>query len=237
MPNPSKPLCLLFVIPLCLSAQEPQPQQSLAKLPIKRIVLYKNGLGYFEHLGSVRDRQDIIVEHPVRNGYELRGDARPVESTNAWQRFRLAVPARQTSVLVVEEARPLQTSYALTSLTAGQVALFLTQKSIDREIETALRRILTQKDTLGAIQAKYDGLEQESSDIFDDQQRLRENMKALKGSAEEKALLQRYTRQLNDQEDRLEALKKESKQVEAQKDAAQAELDRMIQEVSMDVKL
>ena len=39
-------------------------------------------------------------------------------------------------------------------------------------------------------------------------QRLRENIKALKGSAEEKALLQRYTKQLNGQESRLEELKK-----------------------------
>ena len=36
--------------------------------------------------------------------------------------------------------------------------------------------------------------------------RLRENVKALKGSAEEKALLQRYTKQLNSQESRLEEL-------------------------------
>ena len=44
--------------------------------------------------------------------------------------------------------------------------------------------------------------------IFDDQQRLRENMKSLKGSAEEKKLLERYTQQLDAQETRLEALRK-----------------------------
>ena len=34
-------------------------------------------------------------------------------------------------------------------------------------------------------------------------------MKALRGSAEEKQLLQRYTRQLDDQENKLEALRRE----------------------------
>ena len=67
--------------------------------------------------------------------------------------------------------------------------------------------------------------------IFDDQQRLRESMKALKGSAEEKALLQRYTQQLNEQENRLETLRKESQQLEAQKDSAQGALDKMIRRV------
>ena len=31
----------------------------------------------------------IIVEHPVRRGYVLRGDARPAETTAAWMRFQL----------------------------------------------------------------------------------------------------------------------------------------------------
>lgn len=30
-------------------------------LPVRRVVLYKTGVGYFEHLGTVRDRQDVAV--------------------------------------------------------------------------------------------------------------------------------------------------------------------------------
>ena len=73
--------------------------------------------------------------------------------------------------------------------------------------------------------------------IFEDQQRLRENMKALKGSVEEKTLLQRYTRQLNDQEDRLEAFCRRVKKIESQHDEAQTALDKMIQDLSFDVTL
>jgi hypothetical protein len=179
----------------------------------------------------------VIVEHPVRNGYELRGAARPVESTNAWQRFRLEVPSKETAVLVVEEARPLQSTYALTNLTGSQIVLFVSQKSIDKDIETALRAILAQKDVVAALEAKKDALDTENQKIFDDQERLRENMKALKGSPEEKSLLQRYTRQLNEQEDRLEALSKEIKQLESQQSAAQEQLDRDVLALSFDVKL
>jgi len=75
------------------------------------------------------------------------------------------------------------------------------------------------------------------SKIFDDQQRLRENMKALKGSAEEKALLQRYTQQLNDQETQLATLQKESGELAAQAQSAQAALDQMVQQLSIDVRL
>ena len=30
-------------------------------LPVKRVVLYKNGVGYFEHLGKVRNAQDVTI--------------------------------------------------------------------------------------------------------------------------------------------------------------------------------
>src|SRR2546430_3013202 len=33
-----------------------------AKLPVRRVVLYKNGVGYFEHLGHVRGNQDVHVD-------------------------------------------------------------------------------------------------------------------------------------------------------------------------------
>ncbi len=35
--------------------------QDASGLPIQRVVLYKNGVGYFEHLGHVRDNQDIAI--------------------------------------------------------------------------------------------------------------------------------------------------------------------------------
>jgi len=44
-------------------------------------------------------------------------------------------------------------------------------------------------------------------------------------------------KQLNDQEDRLEALKKETKQLESQAEAAQDKLAEMIQDLSFDVKM
>src|SRR4051812_33991754 len=31
------------------------------KLPVKRVVLYKNGIGYFEHVGKVQGKQDVAI--------------------------------------------------------------------------------------------------------------------------------------------------------------------------------
>ncbi|HMD47928.1 MAG TPA: carboxypeptidase regulatory-like domain-containing protein [Bryobacteraceae bacterium] len=179
----------------------------------------------------------VIVEHPVRTGYDLRGDLQPVETTAAWKRFQLPVAAKQTASLVVEEARQQSTGYQISNLNDDQIALFVREKSIDSTVESALRRVLAQKEVIANLDNDKDERDSQMTEIFDDQQRLRENMKALRGSAEEKALLQRYTQQLNDQENHLATLRKEAADLEAKRTSAQAELDRMIQDLAFDVKL
>jgi hypothetical protein len=125
----------------------------------------------------------------------------------------------------------------LTNITPLQLATFIQQKSINQNIEEALRRVLAQKAVVEETDGQKDAREEEMTRIFDDQERLRENMKALKGSAEEKALVQRYARQLDDEENRLEALRRESAQLEQKLAAAQATLNRMIEELSFDTEL
>ena len=179
----------------------------------------------------------VIVEHPVRLGYQLCSDVQPVETTAAWKRFRLPVDSKETKSLVVEEARREQATFSVTNITSEQVAVFVREKSINKTVEDALQRVVAQKAVVADLESKKSARDDEQSQIFDDQQRLRENMKSLKGSAEEKKLLERYTQQLDAQENRLEALRKEIQQLEAQEQTGQTALDKMIEELSLDVKL
>jgi hypothetical protein len=179
----------------------------------------------------------VIVEHPVRREYELRGDVKPIETTANWMRFRVPVESKQTASLVVEEARSQTHSYMLSNLSMQNVELFVRQKSIDKTLEEALRKVLAQKAAIGELTGRKNVRDSEMGKIFDDQQRLRENMKALRGSVEERALLQRYTQQLNEQETRLAELRKEIDELAAQIQSAQAALDQMVQDLSFDVTL
>jgi hypothetical protein len=62
-------------------------------------------------------------------------------------------------------------------------------------------------------------------------------MKALKGSSEEQQLVKRYATQLAQQEDRVEALRKESEAIERRRRDAQDELRRQIDSLSADVAI
>jgi hypothetical protein len=59
----------LVAVPVLTLAQTPsapvaerqaEPAASPA-LPVRRVILYKTGVGYFEHLGNVRNRQSITI--------------------------------------------------------------------------------------------------------------------------------------------------------------------------------
>lgn len=128
-------------------------------------------------------------------------------------------------------------TFALTNITGDQIAVFVREKSIDTTVQAALEKIVAQKAVVADLENKKSERDDEQMEIFDDQQRLRENMKSLKGSAEEKKLLERYTEQLDAQENRLEALRKEIQELDAQKESAQAALDKIIADLSLDVTL
>ncbi len=49
---------LASVLVAPIGAQGPS---DLDRLPVKRVVLYKNGVGYFEHLGPVKGSQDVAI--------------------------------------------------------------------------------------------------------------------------------------------------------------------------------
>ena len=171
-------------------------------------------------------------------GWKLaEGGPKPAETTSNLYRFRMNVEPKATTKFEVNESEPLETRYEISNLTDDQITLFLQQKSINPQVEAALRKIMVQKDRVAAFEEEISRRDDEKQKIFDDQQRLRENLKALKGSPEERALTQRYTQQLADQETRLQALAKESADFQAKRDAAQDELDKMIQGLSLDATL
>jgi septal ring factor EnvC (AmiA/AmiB activator) len=122
----------------------------------------------------------------------------------------------------------------LTNLNDDEVALLVQQNRITPGMQQAFDRILKQKEKIEGIALQIGDGKRESEQMIADQNRIRENMKALKGSSEEKALLQRYVGQLDSQENRLALIRKETSDLTAQQNAAQAELDRMIMEVGVD---
>lgn len=180
----------------------------------------------------------VLIERPFGGGWTIsEGGPKPEETTSTAYRFRETIEPKATEKFTVRETKPLESRFELTNLNDNQITLFSQQKSINPEIAAAFHKIVEQKNQIAALDAEIARREEETQKIYDDQQRLRENLKALKGSAEERALTQRYTQQLADQETRLETLQHESADFQAKRDKAQSDLDAMIENLSFEADL
>jgi len=171
----------------------------------------------------------VIIEHPVRDRWSLMPGPQPVEVTPASRRFRVQVAARSEASLVVPERIQGETQIAVAELDNDQIQLYADGGIDGDALRTALQPIRDKQLQLQEIEQKGELLMNDEHTLVQDQARLRENMKALRGSKEEKALTLRYTRQLGDQEDRVAALREQIRAATAARDALNAEIARMLE--------
>jgi hypothetical protein len=211
-------------------------------LPVSRVQILK-GVMFLtkEHRDNVRyiirnadtSSRQVVIEHPVREGWKLVNTDKPQETSASHYRFQVAVDPDKTKELAVEEVHQDVSRSMLTEITQHQVEVLATENVMTPELQAAFRRVLDQKAQISKLQSETGTRQMELSAINTDQARIRENMKALRGSVEEKALLLRYTHQLNSQEDRLSLLHKEIKDLEQKQNAEHQKLDDMVQHITL----
>jgi hypothetical protein len=211
-------------------------------LPVSRIQLLKgvmfvsrerhDKVNYTIRNSDTAARQ-VVIEHPVRDGWKLAKDLKPEETSASHYRFRLAVDPDKTKELAVEEVHQDVSRSMLTDITEHQVEVLSVENAMTPELQAAFRKVLDQKNQISKLQADTETRQKELNAINTDQARIRENMKALKGSAEEKALLQRYTKQLDSQEDRLTVVRKEIAGLGEKQAEEQQKLEDMVQHLNL----
>jgi len=182
-------------------------EDDFSEKPISKIVINKGlmlttreqrATKTYKLFNSDASNRDVIIEHPARDEWKLADNLKPEESSASFYRFRVKLNPKQNAQFVVEEHKPETTEMALTNLTSDQVEVLTKQQRVTPAMEQAFRQVLDQKNGIAALDAQIQARRQELDAIGGDQARLRENMKALKGSAEEKALTERYTRELTE---------------------------------------
>jgi hypothetical protein len=211
-------------------------------LPVSRIQILK-GVMFLsrEHRDKVKytirnsdtASRQVVIEHPVRAGWKLIESNKPEETSASHYRFRVSIEPDKTNELTVEEVHQDVSRSMLTDITEHQVEVLAVENVMTPEIQAAFRRVLEQKNQISKLQSEAQTRQKELGAINNDQARIRENMKVLKGSVEEKALLARYTRQLNSQEDRLNLLHKEITELEQKQNAERQKLEDMVQHITL----
>jgi len=172
----------------------------------------------------------VYVEHPQRPGWKWADETRkPDQVTASGYRFRVELGPHATVQLPVSERQALMDTYALSNLTPRTLELFISSPSIVEATRTALEKVLEIKGRISAADARLAAAEHETAEIAKDQDRLRENIKALEKTPEAHELIARYVAKAEQQETRIEQLTNERRTANDERAHLQGELDAAFQ--------
>ncbi|HEX5705227.1 MAG TPA: carboxypeptidase regulatory-like domain-containing protein [Pyrinomonadaceae bacterium] len=180
----------------------------------------------------------VYVEHPLRDGWALSDDTQQPEGKSArYYRFRVALAPHEKVELPVTERRALMDTYALHNFSRPDLELFISRRYIDAATRTILEKIIDLKTQMAMTSSRIEAIDREVEEIGEDQQRLRDNIKALTATAEARQLISRYVAKADTQETRLEQINKEKQELNANLNRLQVELQGVVQSLALDRKL
>lgn len=198
---------------------------------------------YIVHNAAPEPRT-VILEQPVRQGWTLDSasgnggtDPKPAETTATAYRFRIAAKPAESVRLHIGERHTNFESIRLVDRNEAQLRILLRDAKASPATLVALQPAFDAHNIVLGLDQQITEREAEIATITKDQDRLRENMKALKGSAEERTLTQRYTSELNQQEDRIAALRTQTVQLRTQRTAADQDLQAKLSSINLDENL
>jgi hypothetical protein len=177
----------------------------------------------------------VFVQHPIRQGWKLAdGFLKPESRTANSYRFRVSLKAHETIALPISERRELMDTYDISSFGRSQLEMFVKLNYVDEAARATLEKIIQLRDRIAAADEQLRSIDRETSEIGQDQQRLRDNIKALTATAEARQLITRYIAKAGDQETRLEQLTKDKQGAGVERTRLQEELETMIRGLTVD---
>ncbi len=184
-----------------------------------------------------KDKRDktVVIEHPLHTGWKLLNKKKPIEVTDSYKRFEVKLPAGKPAKFTVKEERDRWDTLAVTNITPEQILIYARDKYITEQTRKQLDQIVAIKAEIVNIDRAINQLQTEKSSIFNDQKRLRDNLRSLGRTEEENRLRSRYIGQLTQQESRLESIDKSTKDLQTQKQSKQKQLNKMIESLAQDL--
>jgi len=176
------------------------------------------------------DQRDVLIEHPRRNnGWSLDGDLKAAESSPNLYRFRLPVAAHDEASIEVREHGPENTEVFLNA-NHDQTAYLLDLVKRVPDALDKLKPVIDAYAALAELGRKIDDSKKTEETAAADEARDRDNLTALKGNDAAK----RFVDELNRAEDLLQATRKQTSDLEQQKQAAVDKLNNLIAGLSID---
>jgi hypothetical protein len=213
---------------------EPQPEMLVSVKIVKGTLVATRKLTRrktFEVKNSGAEAVKLLIEHPLEQPWKLVGPEKPAETTRDRYRFAVtAEPGKPAKLEVVEEQVVVQ-QVALTNLDDGAIHFYSSTQATSPAMKEALADVVKRKREIERIVQERVQREQEVAVVGQEQERIRQNMQQLDRGSD---LYTRYVQKFAQQEDRVETLRKEIAQRQAQEQEARRALDERLVSLTLE---
>ncbi|MCC6389223.1 MAG: DUF4139 domain-containing protein, partial [Bryobacterales bacterium] len=169
----------------------------------------------------------LIIEHPIRPQYKLL-DVKPVETTATAYRFEVKLAPNATERFPVREERVYDQGLSISSLTPDQLLVYIQNKALTAEGRRQLEAIAAKKRQIAQTDRAAREQDQEISDLVRDQDRIRQNLMSLNNVTGQTEQVNKYARQLAEQEGKLAGMRDRLSELRKQKSSQEQELNSLI---------
>jgi len=185
---------------------EHHPQEQLSELSISQGVLRAQRTRRQETVYTVKGAPDaartVVIEHPRRQGWTFESDQLMGE-TAAHYRLRTQVPKQGSATVRAIMSRQEQQTLALVDADDKTLAVW-SANAADEATRQDLQRLARLRRELADAQRQEQALDEQLDDASRQQARMRDNLAAVPGDS---ALGKRYVASLENEEDRIDALR------------------------------
>jgi hypothetical protein len=171
----------------------------------------------------------LIVEHPVRAGYDLIDTPRPAETARDVYRFELKLPANGSLDFPVTEEHVFDTQISLSSLSPDNLLTYIRNKIVNDNARRQLQQIADLKTQIVNTDAEKHSVTDQVNTIARDEERNRQNIASLSSVSGQQQLVQDYARKLADQETQIAQLHDRESALDKQRAARQSQLNGLIE--------
>lgn len=158
----------------------------------------------------------ILIEHPIRQGWKLAETLKPIETTPALYRFQGNAVAGKVTVLTIKEENLRQETITMLPADIGQLISYSRTGEIPQGVRDAIIKAIQLKQGVLDIEGQITDRTTQITDITQEQERIRENMKTVDAKSQ---YYERLLAKLNEQESTIEKLQKERDDLLTKRDA------------------
>jgi hypothetical protein len=195
-------------------------------------VVYNNTTTYTIK-APAEDSRVVLLEHPLRSDWDILGDLKDkVDTTLTYYRIRVNVKAGESKKQSVTLRKKGHETVSLVNLSPSEITarLKVSGEKIPTKVKEALSQISKMRQSISGDENKINQLRSERNRITQDQNRVRENLRAISQSS---AIGKRYLANLDKQETQLETILENEETLQTKLTTQRNELSRYVNQLSL----